>query len=36
MDLVEIVWGGMDLIVLDQDRHKLWALVKVVMKLDIP
>jgi hypothetical protein len=36
MDLVEIGWGGVDWIGLPQDRDKWRALVKAVMKLQVP
>jgi hypothetical protein len=36
MDLWEIVWGGVDLIGLAQDRDRWRALVNAVMKLLVP
>jgi hypothetical protein len=36
MDLGGIGWGGMDWIVLAQDREKWRALVNVVMNLRVP
>jgi hypothetical protein len=36
MDLLEIVWGGMDWIGLAQDREKWIALVDAVMNLRVP
>jgi hypothetical protein len=36
MDLGEIGWGGVDCIDLAQDRDKWRALVKAVMKLQVP
>jgi hypothetical protein len=36
MDLAEIGWGGVDRIGLAQDRYKWKALVKMVMKLQVP
>jgi hypothetical protein len=36
MDLVEIGWGGVDWIVLSQDRYRWRALVNAVMNLRVP
>jgi hypothetical protein len=36
MDLLEIIWGGVDWIRLAQDRDKRRALVKAVMNLRVP
>jgi hypothetical protein len=36
IDRVEIGWGGMDLIGLDQDREKWRAVVKLVMNFWVP
>jgi hypothetical protein len=36
MDLLEIGWGGVDLIGLTQDRDKWRALVNAVMSLLVP
>jgi hypothetical protein len=36
MNLLEIGWGGVDWIVLTQDRDKCRALVNVVMNLWVP
>jgi hypothetical protein len=36
MDLKESGWEGMDCVDLSQDRDKCWALVKVVMNLQVP
>jgi hypothetical protein len=36
MDLLDIVWGGVDWIGLAQDRDKWRALVNVVMNLQVP
>jgi hypothetical protein len=35
MDFREVVWGGMDLIHLVQDRGQSWAPVITVMKLQV-
>jgi hypothetical protein len=35
MDLIEIVWGGVDLIVLAQDRDRWKTLVNAVMNLRV-
>jgi len=36
MDLQEVGWGGRDWIDLAQDRDRLWALVNMVMNLQVP
>jgi hypothetical protein len=36
IDLTEIGWGGMDWIDLAQDKDQCWALVNMVMNLQIP
>ena len=36
MDLQEVEWGGMDWIVVSQDRDEVWVLMKVVMNLQVP
>ena len=36
MDLQEVECGGMDWIELAQDKDRMWALVYVVMNLQIP
>jgi hypothetical protein len=36
MDILEIDWGGVDLIRLAQDRNKWRALVNAVMNLRVP
>jgi hypothetical protein len=36
MDLGEMGWGGMDWIVMAQDRNKWRALVNAVMRLRVP
>jgi len=36
MDLQEVGMGGMDWIDLAQDRDKWWALVNVIMNLQVP
>jgi hypothetical protein len=36
MDLQEVGWGGTDWIDLAQDRDRLWALVNMVMNLQVP
>jgi hypothetical protein len=36
MDILEIIWGGVDWIGLAQDRHKWGALVNAVMNLRVP
>jgi hypothetical protein len=36
MDVTETVWEGMDWIYLAQDRDQWWALLNMVMNLQIP
>jgi len=36
MDLQEVRLGGMDWIELAQDRYRWWALVTMVMNLQVP
>jgi hypothetical protein len=36
MDLVDIGWGGVDWIVLSQDRDRWTALVNLVMNFRVP
>jgi len=36
MDLHEVGWGGMRRIALAQDRDRRWALVNVLMSLQVP
>jgi hypothetical protein len=36
MDLQEVGYRGMDWIELAQDRYRWWALVNVVMSLQVP
>jgi hypothetical protein len=36
MDLQEVGWGATDWIELAQDRDRWWALVNVVMNLQVP
>jgi len=36
MDHQEVGWGGTDWIDLAQDRDRLWALVNLVMNLQVP
>jgi len=36
MDFQEVGCGGIDWIDLDQDRDRWWALVNVVMSLQVP
>jgi hypothetical protein len=36
MDLPEVEWGGTDWIDLAQERDRLWALVNMVMNLQVP
>jgi hypothetical protein len=36
MDLQEVGWGGMDWIVMAQDRDRWWAVVSAVMDLRVP
>jgi len=36
MDLQEVGWGGMDWLKLAQGRDRWWALVNVVLSLQVP
>jgi hypothetical protein len=36
MDLREIVWKGVDLIHLAQDRNQWWVVVNIVMNVWVP
>jgi hypothetical protein len=36
MDLQEVGWGAMDWIDLAQDRDRWWAVVNMVMNLQVP